>query len=217
MSNRNLSTTRAQVFGDVETGTECRICGRPVDDGRAKTCSEYCDNIQTAVMGMLNWSSIRRRVIERDNETCQRCGYDQSKRRRARNHISARIDKLAGDRPDSPPLTDRDALDDFDWNAHHERMEEWRDRRDELKERYGDPMEQGRALEVDHIMPIADGGHPFDPGNLQTLCEKCHKAKTADENSSRSGIDTPTREDLNESLFEYVSSDETAANPKSDS
>jgi len=32
---------------------------------------------------------------------------------------------------------------------------------------------------VDHIMPIEDGGHPFDQSNLQSLCAKCHNVKTA--------------------------------------
>ena len=33
-------------------------------------------------------------------------------------------------------------------------------------------------LEVDHIKPVKMGGNPFDHSNLQTLCQKCHKAKT---------------------------------------
>jgi len=32
---------------------------------------------------------------------------------------------------------------------------------------------------VDHILPIEDGGHPFDYSNLQSLCFKCHNAKSA--------------------------------------
>jgi 5-methylcytosine-specific restriction endonuclease McrA len=111
-------------------------------------------------MGMLNWSSIRRRIIDRDDETCQHCGYDHTYERRAR-------------------------------------------RRDELKERYGDPYEHDCGLEVDHIIPVSEGGHPFDPANLQTLCTDCHKHKTARENSERGT--TPSREDINKSLFAYVS------------
>ena len=30
--SRDLTTTREQVFGDVGPGTECRICGRAVED-----------------------------------------------------------------------------------------------------------------------------------------------------------------------------------------
>lgn len=36
--------------------------------------------------------------------------------------------------------------------------------------------------EVDHITPKAEGGTD-DPSNLQTLCNTCHKAKTARESN----------------------------------
>lgn len=34
------------------------------------------------------------------------------------------------------------------------------------------------ALEVDHVVPLAAGGAPLDPNNLQSLCIPCHQAKT---------------------------------------
>jgi len=122
MTDRNLSTTRQQVFGDVEPGTECRICGRRVDDGRRKVCSDYCDNIQTAVMGLLNWSSIRRRIIDRDDESCLACGWDRGIRRRAREHIRGLIDEAAGQKPESPGAREIGAGEDVDW-------QQWRQRR----------------------------------------------------------------------------------------
>lgn len=200
-NGRDLSTTREQVFGDVEKGTECRVCGRNVTDGRSKTCSDYCDNLLSAVMGMLNWSSLRRQIIARDDKTCQHCGFDKAQESLARDHIRDIIEEKAGERPE-PPLHDADAMDDFDMDAHLDRVEEWGERRDNLRERYGDPYEHARRLEVDHITPIAEGGHQFDPGNLQTLCDDCHGDKTARENSERGK--TPSRGDLSESLFDYV-------------
>lgn len=35
--------------------------------------------------------------------------------------------------------------------------------------------------EVDHIVPVAEGGDYFDLLNLQTLCLACHRRKTADQ------------------------------------
>lgn len=32
-------------------------------------------------------------------------------------------------------------------------------------------------LEVDHIVPLAEGGSEFDADNLQVLCHKCHIEK----------------------------------------
>ena len=42
----------------------------------------------------------------------------------------------------------------------------------------------GRAgrLECDHVVPLDRGGDPWVPDNLQTLCRRCHIAKTAREN-----------------------------------
>ena len=32
-------------------------------------------------------------------------------------------------------------------------------------------------LEVDHIVPLAQGGAPYDESNLQVLCKACHHIK----------------------------------------
>lgn len=37
------------------------------------------------------------------------------------------------------------------------------------------------ATEVDHIVPMALGGKPFDADNLQPLCRSCHSSKTMSE------------------------------------
>jgi 5-methylcytosine-specific restriction protein A len=34
---------------------------------------------------------------------------------------------------------------------------------------------------VDHIRRIKAGGDPFDPANLQTLCDRCHNVKRSEE------------------------------------
>jgi 5-methylcytosine-specific restriction endonuclease McrA len=34
--------------------------------------------------------------------------------------------------------------------------------------------------EVDHTVPIVEGGHPFDLANLRSLCRPCHKIETAE-------------------------------------
>ena len=36
-------------------------------------------------------------------------------------------------------------------------------------------------LEVDHVVPMWQGGEKWDPANLQTLCVGCHIAKTRGE------------------------------------
>ncbi|CAB4184734.1 HNHc domain containing protein [uncultured Caudovirales phage] len=45
----------------------------------------------------------------------------------------------------------------------------------------------GREAHVDHRQPLQDGGTD-DDANLQTLCERCHGAKTREEQRGRRGI-----------------------------
>jgi 5-methylcytosine-specific restriction endonuclease McrA len=35
------------------------------------------------------------------------------------------------------------------------------------------------GAQVDHIRPLARGGHPTDLGNLETLCKKCNTQKSS--------------------------------------
>ena len=39
--------------------------------------------------------------------------------------------------------------------------------------------------EVDHIVPLAEGGDPYRRDGLQGICKQCHSAKTAREHASR--------------------------------
>lgn len=41
------------------------------------------------------------------------------------------------------------------------------------------------ATQVDHIVPLSEGGEPYEPSNLQSLCIHCHARKTAEENRER--------------------------------
>jgi 5-methylcytosine-specific restriction protein A len=47
-----------------------------------------------------------------------------------------------------------------------------------------------RALsaEVDHVVPLAAGGDPYDPTELQGICSPCHWEKTARENAGRGTV-----------------------------
>jgi 5-methylcytosine-specific restriction protein A len=47
------------------------------------------------------------------------------------------------------------------------------------------------AVEVDHIMALADGGSDRDEANLQTLCREHHDEKSAAEAAARARGDAP--------------------------
>ena len=51
----------------------------------------------------------------------------------------------------------------------------------------------GRASQVDHIISVADGGSD-EPGNLRSVCRKCHARRTA-----RQGLEARRRRLMNAS------------------
>ena len=42
-----------------------------------------------------------------------------------------------------------------------------------------------QGWDIDHIIAIMNGGHPWDKRNLQVLCEDCHKIKTKQDHEFR--------------------------------
>ncbi|WP_242437216.1 HNH endonuclease [Halorubrum lacusprofundi] len=139
----------------------CRVCNEYVEDGRRNYCCPRCKRIAKAVQRMFVWDCVREAVLERDDYTCQQCGLSKEQAERA----YWQTHDLAKERSDS--------TDEF-WRR-------WR--------AYG--VTDFQIFEVDHIERVADGGHPFDETNLQTLCKFCHRAKTAAENRTNE----PTIED----------------------
>lgn len=49
-----------------------------------------------------------------------------------------------------------------------------------LKEGISNPVDH-----TDHIVPVRDGGDPYDPDNMQSLCKSHHFEKTMQEANSR--------------------------------
>ena len=43
------------------------------------------------------------------------------------------------------------------------------------------------SVEVDHVVPLTEGGAPYAMANLRGTCRACHEAKTAAENVGRRG------------------------------
>ena len=41
------------------------------------------------------------------------------------------------------------------------------------------------SVEVDHIVPLSQGGDPYNPAGLQGICSPCDWAKSAGENARR--------------------------------
>lgn len=148
----------------------CRVCNNPVVDGRWSYCSERCRDIANAVQRMFVWSCVREQILERDGYTCQQCGLSKERWWRAYRQVRERTKELT-----EQLKQNRETENDYD---------RWRRALRELEARYGVGAPASGGFHVDHIDRIADGGHPFDEQNLQTLCKFCHREKTAEENAS---------------------------------
>lgn len=135
----------------------CRVCNREVVDGRWNYCSERCRDVANAVQRMYIWDEVREAVLERDDYTCASCGLTKEMWWRAYWQMQELTYDYVGD--------------------EGARL----DREHQIES----PSSGG--FHVDHVERIADGGHPFDETNLQTLCKYCHRQKTAEENSGRGG------------------------------
>lgn len=79
------------------------------------------------------------------------------------------------------------------------RHKAWRQVRPVVLERDGyrcqikDKRCTGRATEVDHIVPFADGGALYDPDNLRAACKACNVGRAAKAKASDGWRRSPTR------------------------
>ena len=68
-------------------GIHCIICGKKLPKYKRKYCSNKCFNNWIRLL-ILDWNTIRERVLKRDNYTCQDCGlYDPDKYHLQVHHI----------------------------------------------------------------------------------------------------------------------------------
>lgn len=73
MKYRNLT----QIFGEAHT-YECRICSRPLDDGRKNYCSNFCRQNAYSFRSKYDWNQVREKVLKRDDFECVECGSSEN-------------------------------------------------------------------------------------------------------------------------------------------
>lgn len=52
-----------------------------------------------------------------------------------------------------------------------------------------------RAMHLDHVIPLADGGTRLSESNVQWLCHGCHNAKTSEDKAGRVGVGSQNHND----------------------
>ena len=134
---------------DADGRPLCAVCGKVLSGRARRYCSLKCrEQCHVATMPSL----ARLRVHQRDHGICANCGCDTEK--------LARIIQLAGG--------DK-------WAGWRILSQDWQDV-------HNLTMEMGFTTlhfwEMDHIIPVSEGGGLCGLDNLRTLCVPCHRAET---------------------------------------
>lgn len=138
---------------------ECTWCGGGVPKGRRTWCSDKC-------VTEYNYHCVpgvqKAAVTRRDKGICQLCGIDTVAAYQAyREQRHAKSIELYGE--DCIPSAYR-------WKERYCSI--WR----EWLVRFG--FGRGHFSEVDHIVPVSEGGGLCGLDNLRLICGRCHAAET---------------------------------------
>lgn len=152
----------------------CRLCDEPCPGRRLSWCSDECFDAYSLATDS---AMLRRWTFERDKGICAACGLDCMALRKAAECMSERYGSLEWAKARTAAM--RGILRDNGFNA---------------------PWHGTSACpslwDADHIEPLDEGGS-WELTNVQTLCQPCHKRKTAAQASRRAKqgrlIGRPTR------------------------
>lgn len=146
---RRLNAETLRLLLDRPPGS-CTWCGALVKKGRRTWCSDAC---VTAFNLRCSPNHARSYVIARDRDICQLCGFmtygAQAARRRAIEVLRSR---------DMTPYAYQVALREIDELYHFAR---------------------GVHREVDHTVPVIEGGGLCRVEDLRLVCGTCHARETA--------------------------------------
>ena len=98
-----LNKNKDDIFGSPGT-YKCRVCNADLDDGRKQYCSPKCRKVAYAVYRMYRWKAVRQKVLERDGNRCQICGWspddeDHPERHQPKIHVDHIVSLSQGGSP----------------------------------------------------------------------------------------------------------------------
>lgn len=159
-------TTKKKKSGARIVGTElypyikdaagkplCRFCKGPITPPRYTFCSDDCVHEYKI---RVDREYARRLVLKRDKGVCQCCRLNTLE-------LHHRVHKRA-----------------YMCNRRSQKRRQYFDRRFEGIHGFRPRSLGGPYWEMDHKVPVANGGARLGLENLQTLCLRCHYQKTAD-------------------------------------
>lgn len=160
-----------------QTVGHCIVCQKKLTGKQTKYCSKDCSYEAFNKMMFAKGSSkhIKMEVFARDNGLCANCGIDCEKIQRISDHADSSLYLYCLD------INPNDLGSEFIGgkfvNYHEEfRKQYFKEARKIWKDT---PLNFGGSCwQADHILEVVHGGkHEME--NLQTLCNLCHKKKTA--------------------------------------
>lgn len=159
----------------------CRQCGTEVKPPRRTFCSKKCVDLWMVRTG----SGMARFIRKRDKGICALCGLDCEALKRQLRKILKALKPEPSIRP-----APKDYFDEYTtttaWNERWAAREAQRKAARaamkaaaaEFKTRHGIPQHRSRFWDIDHVIPVAEGGGDAGPDGLRTLCLSCHRGET---------------------------------------
>jgi len=144
----------------------CPVCDKP-NKRQFRCCSPECTE-KFWNHKEVYWSNdLKEMCFKRDNYVCQDCGANNKKVLEFKERFEKWKRQFDGLPYDQRPWG-------FIGGKFKQSIYAYEDETKDL-------LPESVLFECDHIVPIALGGDEYDLKNLQTLCQKCHKKKTASE------------------------------------
>lgn len=159
----------------------CRRCGEEVPKGRQTFCGASCvDEWKVRTQ-----PAFARRLVERrDHGICAICRRDTAEWGRLRAEWQAasereisRLHRQSWNEAFSRPPEDRDAIDRELYAATDLVRKRWR--------ALGFGVSARHTWEMDHTVPVVEGGGSCGLDNLRTLCRPCHRRVTREQAGRR--------------------------------
>jgi len=149
-----MTNHRVRVQRPFNGPGRCNWCGRHLDDPRCRWCSRDC---QDEYWCRASVTYARELVAQRDQGLCSQCGADTIRQREAYVRLST-----WGERGR--------------WFSvrHNPRLAKI------ASQKYGVPRARlyGDWWDMDHVVPVIEGGGGCGLDNLRTLCIPCHRQET---------------------------------------
>lgn len=150
----------------------CRWCGLDVkrlDTRRRTFCSDECVH---EFMIRSNNSYVRQYIGKRDNYTCQICGLDcRGFLRKLWRYVNEHRDRLEADWIHRGPAYEKVKFRELKKQLEIEFF-------DSYNMEWVNTHGRSTFYDIDHILPVVEGGHQCGEDNLRLLCLGCHRKET---------------------------------------